>query len=403
MRKAIRVSACILGLIGLLLLGGAAWLGRALPDVYYVSQGETFSLEWVRGIGVRQMPQAMPASLTARSGASYRARLTLAGSVPIKEVEIRVVEADQVIPGGTPFGIKMFTSGVMIVGLTDVPVKGGVTANPAKACGLRTGDVILSLDGKTVAGNEDVGNIIAKSGGRPIEVRYTREGTAAAATLTPVYAPAEGVWRAGMWVRDSTAGIGTLTYYDPATHRFAGLGHAVCDVDTSAQMPLGAGEAVGVTVTGITKSVAGLPGELHGVFTGGSTFGMLTANTETGLYGRAFASPLEAEPVELAAGSEVRTGEADLLTTIDGTQPQRYTVEIEKIRIGGDLTRNFVVHVTDRRLLEETGGILQGMSGSPLLQDGKLVGALTHVFVNDPTRGYGIFAETMRRDAEAAS
>jgi len=130
---------------------------------------------------------------------------------------------------------------------------------------------------------------------------------------------------------------------------------------------------------------------------------MLTANTETGLYGRAFASPLEAEPVELAAGSEVRTGEADLLTIIDGTQPQRYTVEIEKIRIGGDLTRNFVVHVTDRRLLEETGGILQGMSGSPLLQDGKLVGALTHVFVNDPTRGYGIFAETMRRDAEAAS
>ena len=403
MKPVLRALAATAAAAVLAAAGCAVWLGRTLPDTYYVVQGETFSLNWIRGVGVRGVTDAVPAALLSRAGNSYRAQLTLAGGIPIKEVSVRVVEPDTVIPGGTPFGIKMFTDGVMIVGMSDLEI-GGVAVNPAKACGLRTGDVILSLDGRSVTGNEDVGALIAKSGGRSLSVRYAREGVVGTATLTPVLSPSDGVYRAGMWVRDSTAGIGTLTYYDPAAHRFAGLGHAVCDADTSARMPLGAGEAVGITITGVTKSVAGLPGELHGVFAGGSTFGVLTANTDAGLYGTAFASPVEAEPVRMATAGEVHAGKATMLTTIRGTTPQAYEVEIEKIFLGGaNTTRNLVVRVTDAALLAETGGILQGMSGSPLLQDGKLIGAVTHVFVNDPTRGYGIFAETMRQTAEEAA
>ena len=342
----------------------------------------------------------MPASLVSKAGNSYRTQLTLGGAVPIKTVDVRVVEADMVIPGGTPFGIKMFTQGVMIVGMSDISVEGS-QKNPAKACGLRTGDVLLSIDGKAVSTNEEVGELISQSKGKDVTVRFSREGIEQTAVLTPVESPADGTYKAGMWVRDSTAGIGTLTYYNPSTHYFVGLGHAVCDVDTNEEMPLGTGEAVHISITGVTKGVAGIPGELRGMFAGGNAFGTLSANTETGIYGVSAVSPVQAEPVRLATAGEVKTGDAVIRTTLEGETPEEYSIQIEKIYVGeSGATRNMVVHVTDERLLEKTGGIVQGMSGSPILQDGKLVGAVTHVFVNDPTRGYAIFAENMESTAQ---
>jgi stage IV sporulation protein B len=400
MKTISRIFAAVAGVLLLTALGVSVWLADTLPDSYYVAQGETFSMNWVPGVTVRGISQWIPAGVISQAGNSYRTELTLCGAVPIKTVDVSVVEPDMVIPGGMPFGIKMFTQGVMVVGMSDLTIDGR-QQNPAKACGIKTGDVLLSIDGKAVSSNEEVGAIIAASDGNPVRIRFLREGEEQTVTLTPVLSPADGTYKAGMWVRDSTAGIGTLTYYDPSTHCFVGLGHAVCDVDTNEEMPLGTGEAVGISITGVTKGVAGVPGELRGMFTGQSAFGTLTANTETGIYGTAAASPMEATPVRLARSSEVTTGEATVRTCIEGSTPQEYTITIEKIYVGDSETRNMMIHVTDERLLEQTGGIVQGMSGSPILQNGKLVGAVTHVFVNDPTRGYAIFAENMETTAQA--
>ena len=400
MKTVCRALAAVVGACCLLALSAAIWLSGTLPDSYYVAQGEAFSLGWNKSIRTGGLTEAMPTSLLSRAGNRYRTQLTLGGVIPIKTVDVEVVEADMVIPGGTPFGIKMFTQGVMVVGMSDVTVDGR-QVNPAKECGLRTGDVLLSVGGKSVSTNEEVGEIISASEGREIPVRFTREGVEQTTTLLPVLSSSDGQYKAGMWVRDSTAGIGTLTYYHPAGQYFVGLGHAVCDVDTNEEMPLGTGEAVSISITGVTKGVAGIPGELRGMFTGDPAFGTLLANTETGIYGKASLSPVTAKPVRLATASEVKTGEATVLTTLSGSEPEEYAITIEKICTGDNsTTRNLIVHVTDERLLEKTGGIVQGMSGSPILQDGKLIGAVTHVFVNDPTRGYAIFAENMESTAK---
>jgi stage IV sporulation protein B len=204
-------------------------------------------------------------------------------------------------------------------------------------------------------------------------------------------------------VRDSSAGIGTLTWYNPETRVFTGLGHAVCDVDTGERMPLASGEAADAEITGCRKGRAGNPGELRGRFLSGHLIGTLKRNSASGIYGVLaddVSFPGEGERVPVAARREVLPGRAEILTTIHGTEPERYEIYIERVDSSVNSTRNMVIRVTDPRLLEETGGIVQGMSGSPILQNGKLVGAVTHVFVNDPSRGYAIFAETMLEEAE---
>jgi len=204
-----------------------------------------------------------------------------------------------------------------------------------------------------------------------------------------------------MWIRDSADGVGTLTFYDPATGVFGGLGHAVCDVDTGITMPLGSGEVVPARIFGIVKGESGTPGELKGCFDPG-TLGRLQVNGEQGLYGTLSVYPVGAVSLPTAGRQQVYAGPAQILCTLDGTRPQYYDVTIEQVRHNGlHSSRNMVVRVTDPDLLALTGGIVQGMSGSPIIQDGRLVGAVTHVLVEDPARGYGIFAENMLETAQS--
>ena len=208
-----------------------------------------------------------------------------------------------------------------------------------------------------------------------------------------------------MWVRDSSAGIGTLTYLDPESGIFAGLGHGVCDVDTGTLMPLYSGEAVNVAITGVTKGESGSPGELRGTFSQEAPIGTLVKNEATGIYGQMDGIPdilsQGGEPVAVAMRQEVHTGKAMIRTTISGDTPVEYEISIERVSLSEqNPTRNMVIRITDPRLLSATGGIVQGMSGSPILQNGKLVGAVTHVLVNDPTRGYGILIENMLETAQ---
>lgn len=394
MRKLVRRIAAALSLAIAVVQGAALYTQAVLPDQYYVAVGEQLELCLPIPINVNKSTPGMPVEAYSAAGNSYPVDLRMPGGVLVKQVQVQVVNREMVIPGGDAFGIKMFTEGVIVVGTSNISC-GGESKNPAKAAGIRVGDILLCLDGEQVMTNEDVGEAVSDSGGKPIEVLLMREGREQTITLNPVKS-SDGSWRAGIWVRDSSAGIGTMTYYDPAKKVFAGLGHAICDVDTGEIMPLHSGEIVDVRITGVHKGESGSPGELRGSFTGAGR-GDLCINSQVGIFGRCQSLSGDIQAVPVAMGYEVREGPATIICTLDDNKRQEYEVMVEKVSVGQDHpTKNMVISVTDPRLLEKTGGIVQGMSGSPILQNGKLIGAVTHVFVSDPTRGYAIFIENMR-------
>ncbi len=392
------LSAALLLL--LLALGGWGLLHVAsrLPDRFTVVAGTELDLSSM-GLTVRRMTaeEAAQASASRDGGAAYQAQVSLFHLIPIKTVSVTETAQVTVVPGGTPFGVKLFTNGVMVVGLSEIATAEG-SQDPAQAAGLQIGDIILEINGEAVTETEAVSAAMEASGGAPVELTIERDGAVQPVLVTPVRSSYDGQYKGGIWVRDSTAGIGIVTFYRPETGVFAGLGHGICDVDTNGLMPLRAGEIVPVCISGVVKGQNGAAGELKGYFTSSSAIGQLYRNNDTGVYGTLNGAPAAAEPVAVAMKQEVETGAAQILTTIDGETPRLYDIEIESIDLREDgQVKNLVLHITDPTLLAQTGGIVQGMSGSPILQNGKLVGAVTHVFLNDPERGYGIFAENMLR------
>ncbi len=310
----------------------------------------------------------------------------------------------QVIPLGRAVGIKLFSDGVLVVGLSSLDTPEG-PASPGRTCGLKAGDVITHLDGGEVDTIEEVQDHLAQHPGERVTLQVQRGKESVQLTAQAVKTTA-GVYQLGVWLRDSMAGIGTVTFYDPSSGVFAALGHGINDVDTARLMPLETGSILGATVSDVKKGAAGAPGELHGDFDLTADLGDLYANTEQGIFGYLEDETLVPEegasPVPVAQRGEVQTGKATILSNIAGDAVEEYEVEITHLypESAGE-SRNLMLQVTDPRLLEATGGIVQGMSGSPILQNGKLVGAVTHVLVNDPTRGYGILAENMIKTAQS--
>ena len=399
MRKLCRRMAA--AALGLLLLGAAGLylLNRALPDTFTIQPNQQLSIAsmpWLTADSPRQ-PTEAPVNASARdTGGSQTLRLF--GLIPVKTVQT-VTEAQRyVIVCGTPFGVKMFSNGALVVAFSDLYTDLG-SENPAKEAGLRLGDLIVSAGGHTVRNNEELSSAIATAGGNAMEVVYLRDGNRCTCTLTPVQ-DQDGSYKAGVWVRDSSAGIGTLTFADTENGTFAGLGHAISDTDTGASISLLSGEIVPVTITDCIAGTAGAPGELRGEFSSDEVLGTVLANQDTGVYGR-LSGQVSGTGYPVANMQEVRTGAAQILTTVDGAGPKLYDVRIESVNLNAsDPNRNMLIRVTDRDLLQKTGGIVQGMSGSPLIQDGMLVGAVTHVLVNDSARGYAIFAQTMLQAAD---
>lgn len=300
--------------------------------------------------------------------------------------------------GGIPFGVRFKTSGVTVAELEEIETDTGEVC-PAKTAGLSAGDVILKVNGDEMTGADAVIKKIAGSGGDALTVTYKRRGEERETTLVPVR-DRNGIYRAGMWIRDSAAGIGTVTYYDAKTGTFAGLGHGICDGETGELIPLSEGIVTEVSLCGIKKGIAGTPGELKGFF-GDARIGELEKNTRTGVYGTLHKLPhTGAEYVQIADKNEICTGAVTIRCTLSDGEMRDYTAEISEIDVKSGDSKNFIVTITDAELLARTGGIVQGMSGSPILQNGKLVGAVTHVMINDPTRGYGIFIENMMNAAE---
>jgi len=327
------------------------------------------------------------------------ATVKLLGVLPVKNVALNVLGNTMLYPGGMAFGVKFFTEGVLVVGLTDIVGFGG-TVCPARDAGIDKGDIVLSVNGTAVSSATALRDTVAAADGKPISMEIKRGTEVFTATVYPALCAEDNSYKAGLWVRDSTAGIGTVTYINAANGSFGGLGHGICDSDTGTVMPLGKAVVVDVDITGVRKGAAGNPGELKGTFDKIQR-GTITQNTETGVYGTFSTLPQGlGTPMQVGLKEELKTGKAFIYTTLSGNTPQKYEIAIEKIYKNSGATKNFLIKVTDSHLLKETGGIVQGMSGSPVIQNGKIVGAVTHVLINDPTRGYGIFIENMLAAAE---
>ena len=394
-QRLLRLTAVYLLLLPFLLLG---WLYSRLPDRVYLEPGQALLLPrfgWVEPMGFHGSQNAASTQVVG----SYQTTLSLGGWLPIKNIRTVVTERTQVTVCGTPFGVKMFSEGALIVGFSDIDSPGGSTVNPAKAAGLRLGDRVIRIGQIRTENNDAVKEALEAARGSAAEVIYVRSGEQRSTTLTPVWDAAAAQWRAGMWVRDSSAGVGTLTFVDAQAGVFAGLGHPISDSDTGERVALRSGEIVACQIVGCTGGTAGSPGELKGKFLSDHALGRICINGENGVYGTV-STAIAGQQTELAFAQEVLPGAAEILTTTSGETPRSYRVYIEKVN-DADPHRNMVLRVTDPALLVQTGGIVQGMSGSPILQNGRLVGAVTHVLVNDPTRGYGIFAQTMLEQAHS--
>lgn len=350
---------------------------------------------------VRSANSANTVSDGSEGAESYQVNISLLNTIPVKSSTVTVSKRQYVVPSGDIFGIKIFTDGILIVGMDDVPTADGIL-NPAKRAGLKNGDVILAVDGET-AQNVSQLSAAVQAGAESITLTVRRNEKVWQTELTLAVSSNDGKPKAGLWVRDSTAGVGTLTFYCKENGIFGGLGHAICDIDTGTVMPFGHGEAVKTQISGCYKGSAGITGELCGVFQE-ETLGTLYSNGETGVYGVLEAFDKSAAELPVATKNEVKTGYAQILATVDDAGPQYYDAKIIKVYPNSDENgKNMIVEVTDRNLIEKTGGIVQGMSGSPIIQNGMLVGAVTHVFVNNALQGYGIFAETMLKDAETVN
>ena len=295
------------------------------------------------------------------------------------------------VPVGKAIGVKLFADGVLVAALSE---DGDA---PAKKSGVRSGDFIVTFNHTAIESSEHLQALLKENGTEQVTLGIRREGRWMQISAVPEKGE-DGVYRLGAWIRDSMAGIGTVTFYDPQTGRFAALGHGITDVDTGKLMPLARGSVMAASVKAVKRGEKGAPGELRGEFDLQHDLGTLYANTDCGIFGTLGTGnglEIKGEAIPAARRDEVHTGKAVILANCAGDEVRAYEIEIEKLYSGSSDTRNFLLHVVDPGLLKQTGGIVQGMSGSPVLQDGKLVGAVTHVLVNDASRGYGIFIENM--------
>lgn len=368
-----------LSVVTLAALCWALCLSATLPDRYYLAKGSRFSLGDSSLIQTNSN-DGYPLSVYSSTGNTFRMDLKLLGLINIKPVSVQVVDRRVVALCGTPFGIKMVTDGVMVVGTGAVTDCNSRAVSPAQTAGIQEGDIILSINGEKISSKKQLTKLVESSAGQPLSLVVRRGEQLTSLHLSPVRSSLDNSYHLGLWVRDSSAGIGTMTFYDPNNGCFAGLGHAICDVDTGQLMPLSQGEIVGASIIGVHAGKSGSPGQLQGAFVANRSIGSLYTNSYNGVYGRLLSQPVDAQTIPMAQCQEVRQGPVKILTTVSGQKPQLFDACIEKLSLSQDEpTKNMVLRITDPDLLELSGGIVQGMSGSPIIQDGMLVGAVTHV------------------------
>lgn len=333
-------------------------------------------------------------TISAEAGGQTSVTFSLLGLIPVHETRVNVVEERTLIPGGQAVGVALKTRGVLVV------------SDAAKGRALRAGDVILSADGKNVESTKALSEQVGTAQTDTVRLEVLRGGQTITVDAQAEPDPSDGRRKLGVWVRDSTAGVGTLTYIDPANQAYGALGHAIVDADTGRLLAAREGAILHASIVGVTKGQSGKAGELKGNFLkAGEQIGSLMENCEYGIYGVLDDMPenlLYPQGLRAGARSAVHTGTASIIATVDADGPQEYGVEIVRCFAQSEPSqKGMILRVTDERLLEKTGGIVQGMSGSPILQDGRIIGAVTHVYLSDATQGYGMYIEWMLEKSDA--
>jgi len=329
---------------------------------------------------------------------TYDLEFRLFGVIPVKKMKVQVLPETKVIPGGHSIGVKLRPDGVIVVGFASVTDQNGQRHYPAQEAGIEIGDTINMVNHQKIYQADELSKIVNNDQDKTVVLSIKRNGRMVETNLSAVK-NASGVYQIGLWVRDIAAGVGTLTFYDPETGYYGALGHIISDADTGKIIEIGEGEIIRAKVTSIAPGRKSQPGEKRGVFVNeDSIIGNILANTPYGIFGKTY-TPFENPyytSLPIAPSTQVHEGKASILTVISGENIEKYDIEIQKIiQQAYPNGKGMIIKITDPKLIEKTGGIIQGMSGSPIIQDGYLVGAVTHVFVNDPTKGYGIFAEWM--------
>ncbi len=389
MRNVIKISTVIIAALCTVLFSAMAVAYTDTSDSYSVTEQNNLTINCSIPIKIKTLEQGKQ---------KYDIELSLMGFIPLRKATVNIIESGKVCLLGTPFGMKVYTEGVLVIALSEVDTLYS-NQSPAKISGLKVGDSIITIDGEKVYTNEDVAEIVEKSAGKPLEILIKRDDELKKLKLTPLLSKSANRYKAGIWVRDSSAGIGTLTFYSPEHNIICGLGHSINDSDTGQILKISSGEIVKAEIVSLTKASAGKPGELQGRLINEKQ-GDIILNSDMGIYANAVCG-FTVTQLNIAAKNEIKDGQAEIFTCISGETPKKYSCSV-KININSKNNCDMIVTITDKELIDSTGGIIQGMSGSPIIQNGKLIGAVTHVLVDNPEKGYGIFAENMLETARSA-
>lgn len=382
----------------------------SIPNNLILMQGENLNIKTLLGLSISNLNgETVEAVNTEDTKVSNKIgkvdlSLNLAG-FSVKDLTVNVIPNTVVIPGGETIGLRLYTSGVLVVGMSEIVGEDNNNYTPYKNSGIKEGDMITKIDDEAVTCTSDLITKVNESKGNSVKITYVRDGSNYSTEILPTKT-SENEYKLGLWVRDAASGVGTISFYDPSTGEFGALGHGILDVDTEELIDIARGDIVTSKIVSIIKGEKGKPGELRGTIDNGKMIGEVYKNTNFGIYGKLSNVDMLKQDtdkvMEVMPRDEVKEGKATILCTLDDNKQQEYEIEIEKVYTSTNRTnKNMIIKVTDERLLEKTGGIIQGMSGSPIIQNGKFVGAVTHVMVNNPEKGYGIFADTMLKQMKS--
>lgn len=380
-----------------------------LPDKITIFEGENISLKTFFGITLDSQDKVLSVSAdtgekTINQIGSENLSVSLFDKMFLKNIEVSVLPRTTVIPVGNIAGVKLYTSGVLVVGMSEIEGEDNKTYKPYQDTGIEEGDTIVKINDNIISSTDDLIENVNMSNGEKLEVEYVHDEKTKECSITPIKT-ATDEYKLGLWVRDSAAGVGTVTFYEPSTQKFGALGHGITDIDTGELLNIASGEFVTAKVLNIKKGEDGNPGKIQGTVEEQETIGEIAKNTEFGIYGKIKdMSSLNidmSKEMEVALRDEIELGKATILCSLDNQTIGEYEIEITKVyKDNNHNNKSMEIKVTDERLIEKTGGIIQGMSGSPIIQNGKFIGAVTHVLVNSSTEGYAIFGDLMIKQSK---
>ena len=380
-----------------------------IPDKITIFQGETITFPTCFGITLHSENNALEVLANTGTKVTHcvgreKLSVSLFNKFNLKNIDVSILPKTTVIPVGNIAGVKLYTNGVLVVGMSEIEGEDSKTYKPYEHTGIEEGDTIVKINDNLISSTDDLIEKVNMSKGEKVEIEYIHDEETKECSITPVKTSKEE-YKLGLWVRDSAAGVGTVTFYEPSTQSFGALGHGITDIDTGDLLNIASGEFVTAKILNIKKGENGNPGKIQGTVEEQETIGDITKNTEFGIYGKIQnLSSLNidtSKEMEVALREEIQTGKATILCSLDNQTVKEYEIEITKIyRDNNYNNKSMEIKVTDEELIEKTGGIIQGMSGSPIIQNGKFIGAVTHVLVNSSTEGYAIFGDLMLKQSK---